>query len=73
MIETNKGILGFNLIWLYDRKELMQQILKELNELNLEAPYIGHQFKFEEMHEALKLFQSGKTVGKVVLTIENQD
>jgi len=73
MIETNKGILGFNLIWLYDRKELMKRILKELEELNMEAPYIGHQFKFEQMHDALKLFQSGKTVGKVVLTIENQD
>lgn len=69
MIESNKGILGFNLIWLYDRKELMQQILKELEDFNMEAPFIGHQFKFEEMHEALKLFQSGKTVGKVVLTL----
>lgn len=70
MIETNKGILGFNLIWLYDRKELMQQILKELEELNMEAPFIGHHFKFEEIHEALKLFQSGKTMGKVVLTLD---
>lgn len=70
MIETNKGILGFNLIWLYDRKELMKQILKELEALNMEAPYIGHHFKFEEMHQALKLFQSGKTMGKVVLTID---
>lgn len=71
MIESNKGILGFNLIWLYDRKELMKQILKELEVLQMDAPYIGHQFKFEEMHKALKLFQSGKTVGKVVLTVEN--
>lgn len=70
MIENNKGILGFNLIWLYDRKELMQQILKELEQLNMEAPHIGHRFKFEEMHEALKLFQSGKTMGKVVLTLD---
>jgi alcohol dehydrogenase len=69
MIESNKGILGFNLIWLYDRKELMKQILKELEDLKMEAPFIGHRFKFEEMHAALKLFQSGKTVGKVVLTV----
>ena len=71
MIETNKGILGFNLIWLYDRKELMKQILKELEALNMEAPFIGHRFRFDEMHDALKLFQSGKTVGKVVLTIDD--
>ena len=69
MIETNKGILGFNLIWLYDRKELMKQILKELEALNMEAPFIGHRFKFEEMHKALKLFQSGQTTGKVVLEL----
>ena len=25
MIEQNKGILGFNLIWLYEQKELMKQ------------------------------------------------
>ena len=70
MIENNKGILGFNLIWLYEKKELMQQILKELEALHMEAPFIGHRFKFEQMHEALKLFQSGKTTGKVVLTID---
>jgi alcohol dehydrogenase len=71
MIESNKGLLGFNLIWLYEKKELMQQILNELEALNMEAPYIGHRFKFDEMHEALKLFQSGKTMGKVVLTIDD--
>ena len=70
MIETNKAILGFNLIWLYDKKELMQQILKELEALKMDAPFIGHQFKFEEMQQAVKLFQSGVTTGKVVLTID---
>jgi alcohol dehydrogenase len=69
MIESNKAILGFNLIWLYDKKELMQQILKELEELKMEAPFIGHHFKFNEMHQAIKLFQSGKTTGKVVLSL----
>ncbi|WMN06835.1 medium chain dehydrogenase/reductase family protein [Marivirga arenosa] len=69
MIETNKAILGFNLIWLYEKKDLMRQILAELENLNMEAPYIGHQFEFSQMHEALKLFQSGKTTGKVVLTL----
>ncbi len=69
MIESNKAILGFNLIWLYDKKELMQQILKELEGMEMDAPHIGHQFKFEEMQQAIKLFQSGKTTGKVVLSL----
>lgn len=69
MIETNKSIHGFNLIWLYDQKELMHAILKELKEMNLPAPMIGHSFSFNRLPEAVKLFQSGKTVGKVIITV----
>ncbi|MCA6074517.1 synaptic vesicle VAT-1 family membrane protein [Fulvivirga sedimenti] len=67
MIESNKGILGFNLIWLYDQKALMHQIIPELHAMELEAPYVGHTFEFDQLPEALKLFQSGKTMGKVVI------
>lgn len=70
MIESNKSIMGFNLIWLYSKKELMHQLLEEMNDLNLDAPYIGHVFKFDELFDALKLFQSGKTKGKVVVKID---
>ena len=69
MIETNKAILGFNLIWLYDRKELMNDCMDEINAMPLEAPFIGHTFGFDELPEAIRLFQSGKTVGKVVVHI----
>lgn len=69
MIETNKAILGFNLIWLYHKKELMGEILAEMKALDLPGPYIGHTFSFDQMHKAIKLFQSGKTTGKVVVTI----
>lgn len=67
--ETNKGVLGFNLIWLYERAELMHQLLGEINELRLAPPHVGHVLPFEQMHEAIKLFQSGKTRGKVVLEL----
>jgi len=69
MIEENKGILGFNLIWLYEQKDLMQKVVSELSALNLPAPHIGHTFNFDSMHEGLKLFQSGKTTGKVVVKV----
>ncbi|MBK6264428.1 zinc-binding dehydrogenase [Marivirga sp. S37H4] len=69
MIETNKAILGFNLIWLYEKKDLMSQILNELEALKMPAPYIGHTFNYDQMYEAIKLFQSGKTVGKVVVKV----
>ncbi|MEJ2005097.1 MAG: zinc-binding dehydrogenase [Cyclobacteriaceae bacterium] len=61
--EQNKGLLGFNLIWLYNRKELMHEILDELSTMNLPPPLVGHEYAFEEMYEALKYFQSGKTTG----------
>lgn len=69
MIESNKAILGFNLIWLYDRKELMAEALSGLAKLKLDAPYIGHEFNFDEMKDAIKLFQSGTTMGKVVVNV----
>jgi NADPH:quinone reductase-like Zn-dependent oxidoreductase len=65
--ENNKGILGFNLIWLYERKELMKEILRELDSMHLPPPVVGHEFGFDDMYKALKLFQSGRTTGKVVV------
>lgn len=65
----NKGLFGFNLIYLYDRVHLMHQFLQELNGLNLAPPHVGHIFPFEQLREATYLFQSGKTTGKVVLEV----
>ncbi len=67
--ENNRGILGFNLIWLYERAELMHQLLQEIDALHLTPPHVGHTLPFENMHDAIRLFQSGKTIGKVVLTL----
>ncbi len=67
--EQNKGILGFNLIYLYNRIELMPPMLQHLEAMKLAPPYVGHVLPFEQMREAIRLFQSGKTEGKVVLTV----
>lgn len=66
----NKGLFGFNLIYLYERAELMHQLLQELEQFNLAPPHVGHVFPFEQLAEATRLFQSGKTMGKVVLTVD---
>lgn len=68
--EKNKGVLGFNLIWLYDRVELMKELLKELQALDLGKPHVGHTFAYAQLPEAVKLFMTGKTVGKVVVLTE---
>lgn len=69
MIELNKGILGFNLIYLYEKAELMHALLQELVTLNLGKPIVGEQFDFAQLPEAIKVFQSGKTMGKVVVNV----
>lgn len=70
MSEVNKGILGFNLIYLYERVALMRELIQELKELDIEKPHVGHTFPFERLKEAVQLFQSGQTIGKVVVVNE---
>ena len=65
----NKSLMGFNLIFLYEQTDLMHTMLNGLLALELKPQHIGHVFPFEEMHQAIHLFQSGKTVGKVVLRL----
>ena len=67
--EVNKSLMGFNLIWLYEKAELMHELLGELQKMDLGKPHVGHNLSFEEMKDAILLFQSGKTMGKVVLTV----
>ncbi len=68
LAEDNKGILGFNLIYLYEKAELMHQLLAEIKVLDIGKPKVGHTFKFEKLPDAVRLFKSGKTTGKVVIT-----
>jgi len=69
LVENNKSIMGFNLIWLYERVEMLKEYLNKINNLNLGKPYIGHVFNFDEMIDAIRLFQSGKTKGKVIIKL----
>lgn len=69
MIELNKGILGFNLIYLYEKADLMHALLQELAEMDLGQPIVGQEFDFDNLPDAIKTFQSGKTMGKVVVNV----
>ena len=66
----NKSLLGFNLIYLYEQTDMMHRMLNELQALQLKPQHIGHTFSFEEMHKAIRLFQRGETVGKVIVKID---
>ncbi|KNC96035.1 uncharacterized protein SPPG_08631 [Spizellomyces punctatus DAOM BR117] len=73
LMGDNKAVMGFNLIWLYDKAELLSGLYGELERLNLKPPHVGHRFDFEEMPAALALFQSGSTVGKVVINVKHDN
>lgn len=67
MINSNRAVLGFNLIWLWDKKDELQKYFVEIQKLNLQKPIIGKTFTFEDLHKAIQYLQSGKSVGKVVV------
>ena len=67
MIKANKSVMGFNLIWLYERKALMKSLLHEIAQLNLPAPFVGHRVPFSNLPEALEMMRKGSTIGKIVI------
>ena len=67
--EINKSVMGFNLIWLYERADLMQEILEQLAALDIGRPVVGHRYAFGELAAAVRAFQGGRTVGKVVVEV----
>lgn len=69
MIPANKSVLGFNLIWLYERHVLLKELLREIGKFGLPPPVVGHSFPMSELPAAISLFKSGKTIGKVVVTV----
>lgn len=69
MPTENKSVMAFNLIWLWDKIEELSSMLENLLKLELKPQKIGHIFPFEKARDALELFKSGTTVGKVILKI----
>ncbi|MGL1889159.1 MAG: zinc-binding dehydrogenase [Reichenbachiella sp.] len=69
MIQDNKSVMGFNLIWLYEKVEIMDELLETMSTLDLGKPFVGQTFEFDKLHDAIKLFQSGASTGKVVVKV----
>jgi alcohol dehydrogenase len=69
MIAGNKSVLGFNLIWLWDRLAMLTPLKDELMALGPVRPHVGRSFAFAEAHAALDHLKSGASVGKVVLAL----
>lgn len=70
MIALNKSVMAFNLIYLFDHVQLMHRLLHEVGQFELGKPIIGGTYEFEELPDALRHFQSGKTIGKQVVNVQ---
>lgn len=66
----NKSVMGFNLIYLWDKVELMKKYLNNILEMDLPKLLIGEVYNFSDLLSAIKKFQTGGTMGKVVVRIE---
>ncbi|MCW8810066.1 MAG: medium chain dehydrogenase/reductase family protein [Ignavibacteriaceae bacterium] len=64
---VNKSIMGFNLIYLWDRPDDLRVMAEQILKMELKRPYIGKVFSFKNLIEALKYFQTGRSIGKVVV------
>jgi len=69
MISANRGLLAFNLIWLWEHAERLPQAYRELSALQTQPPHIGETFPFARAPEAMRRLQGGTTIGKVILTM----
>lgn len=71
MTNENHSVLAFNLSYLFDKKaflkEAMNAILKAIEEKKLKPPLITT-YSLEKAADAHRDLESGKTVGKLILT-----
>lgn len=71
MITFNRSICGFNVSFLFDKKEMisggMEALFQALKEGTLKAPPV-ETFSFADVAKAHQRIESGQSVGKIVLT-----
>jgi NADPH:quinone reductase-like Zn-dependent oxidoreductase len=72
MVDKNRGVLAFNLSYLFDELELlgdgMADLLRALERGEIKLPNIT-EVPFDDVVEAHRLLHSGSTIGKVALVL----
>lgn len=69
MVSDNRSVMGFNLIWLWDRVERLVEGFAALDSLITDPPLVGRRFAFADAPAAMRHLQSGESIGKVVLEV----
>lgn len=72
LTDSNKSVMGFNLIYLWNNAEILKKYLSDIQNLSLAKPLIGERFNFSNLIDAIRKFQSRQTVGKVVININDE-
>ena len=67
MISVNRGLLAFNLIWLWGEVQRLPAAMRATLELIPDAPHVGLELPFDDAVQALRTLQTGTTTGKVIL------
>jgi synaptic vesicle membrane protein VAT-1 len=70
LIDRNRGVLGFNLIWLFNAAGRLPEAVAATRALVGTAPHIGARFSFDDLPRALATLQSGTTTGKVIVEVQ---
>lgn len=72
LISSNRGVLGFNLSFLFEEQDLIQSGVEALiatTSSQAIKPIPVTSFPIEEVAKAHQLIESGQSVGKIVLTL----
>lgn len=67
MISQNRGLLAFNLIWLWDQADRLPESMRATLALIPQRAHVGGTFAFADAPTAMRTLQSGLTTGKLVL------
>ena len=70
MISSNRSVMGFNLIWLYNQVERLHSLYEDMMQIKWQPPIIDRVFPFEKAVEALDYFKQGSNRGKILLEVQ---
>jgi alcohol dehydrogenase len=69
MISSNRSVMAFNLIWLWDRVDRLAGLYEPMAAVLRTPPLVGRTFPFAEAPAALRWMKTGESVGKIVLEV----
>jgi synaptic vesicle membrane protein VAT-1 len=69
MMSDNRSVMGFNLIWLWDRAARLPEAYGQLDALIQAPPVMDRVFAFADVPAAVRHLQSGANIGKVIVEV----